>query len=70
MIFKVFYQEKLTEVPVREKTQVLYVEADSQRDVRRRLAPFHYNIEFVQQLAGAHLAYEQQSENFKLAENV
>ncbi|MEC2559266.1 RNA polymerase epsilon subunit, partial [Bacillus cereus] len=24
MIFKVFYQEKLTEVPVRENTKVLY----------------------------------------------
>ena len=26
MIFKVFYQEKLTEVPVRENTKVLYLE--------------------------------------------
>ncbi|WP_140486629.1 RNA polymerase epsilon subunit, partial [Listeria monocytogenes] len=26
MIFKVFYQETLTETPVREKTQSLYVE--------------------------------------------
>ncbi|TKI96436.1 DUF1447 family protein, partial [Bacillus wiedmannii] len=26
MIFKVFYQVKLTEVPVRENTKVLYLE--------------------------------------------
>ncbi len=37
MIFKVFYQEKMTEVPVRENTKVLYLEADSERDVRAKL---------------------------------
>ena len=31
MIFKVFYQEKLTEVPVRENTKVLYLEATISR---------------------------------------
>jgi DNA-dependent RNA polymerase auxiliary subunit epsilon len=70
MIFKVFYQESATEVPVREKTKVLYVEAESERDVRTKLSPFNYNIEFIQELAGAHLEYEKQNENFKLTENV
>ncbi|EAK9719932.1 DUF1447 family protein, partial [Listeria monocytogenes] len=37
MIFKVFYQETLTETPVREKTQSLYVEAESEVKVRQLL---------------------------------
>ncbi|MCP8970321.1 DNA-dependent RNA polymerase subunit epsilon [Ectobacillus ponti] len=70
MIFKVFYQQLASEVPVREKTQVLYVEAESERQVRTKLAPYKYNIELVQALSEAHLAYEQQSPQFKIMENV
>ncbi|KKB39190.1 DNA-dependent RNA polymerase subunit epsilon [Bacillus thermotolerans] len=66
MIFKVYYQEKRTEVPVRENTHVLYMEAPSERKVRESLKNRPYNIEFVQSLEGAYLAYEQQSPKFQL----
>ncbi|MCF6136933.1 DNA-dependent RNA polymerase subunit epsilon [Pseudalkalibacillus berkeleyi] len=66
MIFKVFYQENLQEVPVREATKSLYMEADSVQAVRAKLADRNYNIEFVQSVTGSHLEYEQQSEDFEL----
>ncbi|MFC3884279.1 DNA-dependent RNA polymerase subunit epsilon [Bacillus songklensis] len=68
MIFKVYYQESLYEVPVREKTNVLYIEGESERDVRLKLKERLINIEFVQALTGAYLEYEQQSEDFKVLE--
>lgn len=37
MIYKVFFQASTTEVPVREHTDSLYVEAVSERDVRDKL---------------------------------
>lgn len=69
MIYKVFFQEIKTEVPVRERTKTIYMEAESERDVRRKLAERNFNIEFIQKLDEAHLEYEKQSENFVL-ENV
>lgn len=66
MIYKILYQEKNTEAPVRERTQSLYMEAKSQREVRKRLADSGYNIEFIQEVSGAFLEYEKQSENFKV----
>lgn len=66
MIFKVFYQESKFEVPVRERTKSLFVEAEYERDVRKKLASRNYNIEFIQEISGAHLEYEKQSENFKV----
>ncbi|WP_432354829.1 DNA-dependent RNA polymerase subunit epsilon [Sporosarcina sp. A2] len=66
MIFKVYYQESKTQVPVRENTQSLYLEAESQRDVRKKLLNRDYNIEMIQQLEGEHLEYEQASEHFVL----
>ena len=69
MIFKVFFQEIKTEVPVRERTKTIYVEAESEREVRKKLADRNYNIEFIQKLDEAHLEYEKHSENFVL-ENV
>ncbi|RBW70006.1 DNA-dependent RNA polymerase subunit epsilon [Bacillus taeanensis] len=66
MIFKVFYQETLTEVPVRERTNALYVDGESERDVRRKLAPRKLNIEFVQKLNGKFLEYEQENAKFEL----
>lgn len=69
MIFKVLYQELGEEVPVRERTDSLYIEAESERDVRKKLAGRNYNIEFIQQISNAHLEYEQQSEDFRV-ENV
>lgn len=70
MIYKVYYQELALEVPVREKTKTVYVEAESEREVRAKLLPFNYNIELVQALTGAHLEFEKQSQNFKILENV
>ncbi len=66
MIFKVLYQEDRSQVPVRERTNAMYVEADSERDVRQKLADRNYNIEFIQEIDGEFLEYEQASENFKL----
>ncbi|WP_156290480.1 DNA-dependent RNA polymerase subunit epsilon [Oceanobacillus salinisoli] len=71
MIYKVLYQELPEEIPVRERTKSMYVEAESVRNVRKKLANngLHINIEYIQQLDPAHLEYEQQSEDFQL-ENV
>ena len=69
MIFKVLYQESIHEIPVREHTKCLYLEAKSIRDVRQKLADREYNIELIQELDKAHLEYEQKSDNFEL-ENV
>lgn len=68
MIFKVFYQENANEVPVREKTKTLYMEAQSERDVRQKLKERNFNIEYIQPLEGAHLEYEKQSPNFSVLE--
>lgn len=69
MIFKVLYQESIDEVPVREDTKSLYIEAESVVDVRNKLSDRNYNIELIQVLDGAHLEYEKKSEHFKL-ENI
>ena len=66
MIFKVLYQEVPDEVPVRERTKSLYIEAESVREVRKKLQNHQYNIEFIEPLDDNHLAYEKQSEDFKL----
>lgn len=66
MIFKVLYQETPDTAPVRERTQSLYVEAESEREVREKLSDRNINIEYVQKLDDVHLAYEQNSENFKI----
>jgi DNA-dependent RNA polymerase auxiliary subunit epsilon len=66
MIFKVLYQDLASEVPVRENTHSLYIEASNERDVRYKLKDRGINIEFIQVLEGEHLAYEQQSEDFSL----
>ena len=69
MVFKVFYQEDSWEIPVRECTKSLYIEGETEREVRKKLADRNLNIEYIQLLDDAHLKYEQQSEDFKL-ENV
>lgn len=61
MILKYFIKKKMTEVPVRENTKVLYLEATSEKDVRTKLNKFAYNIEFVQSVTGNHLEYEKQT---------
>ena len=65
-VFKVFYQENSKEIPVRENTQVLYVEAAGVPEVRKFLEDRNYNIELVQELSDAYLEFEKQSEEFKL----
>jgi len=69
MIYKVYYQESIKEIPVRENTKSLYLEASSEREVRQKLKDRNYNIELVQLLEGNYLEYEQSSPNFVL-ENV
>ena len=64
MIYKVYFQENANEIPVRENTKTLYVEASSEREVRHYLKDRNYNIELVQLLEGNYLEYEQNSPNF------
>ena len=66
MIFKVLYQESQATAPVREHTKSLYIEAESERDVRSKLEDRNYNIEYVQVLEGAHLEYEKNTEDFQV----
>lgn len=66
MIYKVYYQESILEVPVRENTKSLYIEAIDVREVREKLADRGYNIELIQLLEGNYLEYEKASANFKL----
>lgn len=68
MIFKVYYQESIKQVPVREKTKTLYFEAGSEKEVRKNLANRLYNIEYVERVEGAFLEYEQKNEDFKVLE--
>lgn len=68
MIFKVYFQQTITEVPVREKTKTVYVEANYEREVRIKLADRGYNIERVEPVTGAYLDYEKQNEDFKVLE--
>ena len=65
-VFKVFYQENAKEIPVRENTKVLYIEATDEPEVRAYLNDRGYNVELVQQLSDAYLEFEKQSEDFKL----
>ncbi|MBP2077913.1 DNA-dependent RNA polymerase subunit epsilon [Oceanobacillus polygoni] len=69
MIFKVLYQEEQNEVPVRERTKSVYVEADSIREVRKKLNDRKYNIEYIQALDEAHLNYEKETGKLQL-ENI
>jgi len=65
MIYKVLYQESF-EAPSRESTKTVYVEADSEREVRQKLATRNLNIEYIQLLSETHLAYEKKSEDFEI----
>ncbi|MBB5149277.1 MULTISPECIES: DNA-dependent RNA polymerase subunit epsilon [Ureibacillus] len=66
MIYKVYYQENPDEVPVRENTKSLYLEANSEREVREYLKDRHILIEYIQLLEGNYLEYEKNSPNFRL----
>ncbi|GAB3068283.1 DNA-dependent RNA polymerase subunit epsilon [Virgibacillus ainsalahensis] len=69
MIYKVLFQELPNEIPVRERTKSMFVEAESEREVRKKLNDKEYNIEYIHALDEAHLNYEKQSEDFTV-ENV
>lgn len=61
MIFKVTYQESVAQVPLRENTKVLYLKAKDIVEAREKLTnSTPYNIEFLQEISGAHLEYEQE----------
>ncbi len=66
MIYKVFYQENPDEVPVRENTKSLYIEANSEAEVRKKLASRNILIEYITPLSDAHLEYERKSADFKI----
>ncbi|MGO4929069.1 DNA-directed RNA polymerase subunit epsilon [Fundicoccus sp. Sow4_D5] len=62
MIFKVIYQESKLQIPNREKTKSMFLEADSLIEAREKLANnTPYNIELVQEVSGAHLEYEREN---------
>lgn len=60
-MYKVFYQSNRTDVPVRERTKVLYMEAASLTEVRQKLQDKEYNIEFIQEINGPFLEHEKES---------
>ncbi|EGQ27103.1 hypothetical protein HMPREF9372_0790 [Sporosarcina newyorkensis 2681] len=66
MIFKVYYHENVHQVPVRENTQSLYVEAETEKAVRDQLQDRQIMIEYIQKLEGEHLEYEQASPHFQV----
>ncbi|MDV2685257.1 DNA-directed RNA polymerase subunit epsilon [Alkalihalophilus lindianensis] len=66
MIFKVYFQKNFQQVPVRELTESIFVEGESESDVRKKLIAREYNIEFVTPVSGAYLEYEKNSEDFKV----
>ncbi|WAA13234.1 DNA-dependent RNA polymerase subunit epsilon [Fervidibacillus halotolerans] len=68
MIFKVFVQQSKDEIPLRERTKALFIEAESERDIRKKLKNTPYLIEYIQPLTDAHLEYEKQDENFEIME--
>ena len=65
-VYKVFFQHNKDEVVVREHTHTIYVEAQSEEQVRRYLKDRNYNIEFITKIEGAHLEYEKQSDHFNV----
>ncbi|MBO0585928.1 DNA-directed RNA polymerase subunit epsilon [Sporosarcina sp. E16_8] len=68
MIYKIYYQDNLLQIPVRENTKSMYIEADSERAVRAKLKDRAFNIEYIQLLEGVHLEYEQAAPYFELEE--
>lgn len=60
-VFKVFYQENLTDRIIREDTKTKYIEAESETEVRQVLKDSGFNIELVEKLSDAHLNYEKEN---------
>ncbi|MFO1445734.1 DUF1447 family protein [Bacillus sp. Bva_UNVM-123] len=68
MVFKVYFQESNKQVAIREKTKTIFVEGESERDIRKKLADRNYNIEFITPLEGPYLQFEKQREDFNVLE--
>jgi len=66
MIYKVLYQDSTDRAPIRERTQTMYVEAESVREVRKKLSDRNINIEYIQALNKVHLSHEKKSEDFQI----
>lgn len=66
-VFKVFFQEDMDTRIIREDTQIRYVEAETEEEVRNYLKTSQNNIEFIQALSPAHLDYEKNNnDEFKV----
>ena len=69
MLFKATYQANKFDVPTRETTLSLYLEAENEIEARKTLDKYTpYNIEFIQAIEGKHLEYEQNQPNFEVTE--
>ena len=69
MVFKVYYQPTKKINPRRANTESLYLEADSEPEARVLVeSNTEYNVEFIEELSDAALAYEKESPAFKLTE--
>lgn len=69
MLFKVTYQPNQFDVPTRETTLSLYMEAENEVEARKILQKnTPYNIEYVQPIEGKHLEYERNNPEFHLTE--
>jgi Protein of unknown function (DUF1447). len=68
MIFKVYVQEQTDQVPVRERTKAIYLEGESEREIRKKMTGTPYLIEAIVPLEGPYLEYEKEHVNFKLTE--
>lgn len=70
MIFKATFQETKDQVPLRENTKSIFVQANSKAEARALLdAHTPYNIEFLQEMTDAHLEYERETNpDFKFLE--
>ncbi|OIM96672.1 hypothetical protein BIY40_02140 [Pediococcus acidilactici] len=69
MIFKIYYQESKKEMPRRENTRSLYIEADSQPEAIKRVEDHNPDLTSNKlKFRGKALEYEQQGVNYKLVE--
>lgn len=69
MLFKVTYQPNQFDVPTRENTHSLFMEAENEVEARKILQKHTpYNIEFIQQIEGKHLEYEKNNPDFQIME--
>lgn len=69
MIYKVLYQPNPQENPKRESTKSLYLNANTEAEVRDLIRDnTSYTVEYIQPIAGKHLEFEQKEPDFKITE--